>query len=231
MSSTRIRCHIDAPRAAVYRALLDPRAVARWKVPDGMTCHVHSFDAREGGSFRISLTYDAPTGTGKTTAHTDTYHGRFVKLVPNEQIVEADEFETADPALRGEMTITITLSDGDGGTDLLAVHDRLPPGVSPADNETGWQMALAKLASLVETRQSDESGAMEALMPLAETPEEMDERLMRVIAQSQFDVLADDYIWQPMSPDQAPAREALACVRDGVAWHQFVLVPASATAS
>jgi len=134
----------------VYRALLDARAVAQWKVPTGMTCHVHAFDAREGGSFRISLTYEAPTGTGKTTAHTDTYHGRFVKLVPNEQVVEVDEFETEDPALRGEMTIAITLADADGGTDLFAVHDGLPRGVSPADNETGWRMALAKLAALVE---------------------------------------------------------------------------------
>jgi uncharacterized protein YndB with AHSA1/START domain len=99
---------------------------------------------------RISLTYEAPTATGKTTAHTDTYHGRFVKLVPNEQVVEVDEFETTDPALQGEMTITIKLADAHGGTDLFAVHDGLPPGVSPADNETGWRMALAKLADLVE---------------------------------------------------------------------------------
>src|SRR5713101_4163043 len=139
MSSTRITRHINAPRAAVYRALLDARAVATWKVPTGMTSHVHAFDGREGGSFRISLAYDAPTGTGKTTARTDTYHGRFVKLVPNEQVVEVDEFETADPALRGEMTITITLVDAGGGTDLLAVHDGLPPGVSTADNELGWR--------------------------------------------------------------------------------------------
>jgi uncharacterized protein YndB with AHSA1/START domain len=150
MSSTRISRHIDAPREAVYRALLDPRAVAKWKVPDGMTCRVHEFDAREGGSIRISLMYDEPTGTGKTTAHTDTYHGRFVRLVTNEQVVEVDEFETTDPTLRGEMTITITLADADGGTDLVAVHDGLPRGVSPADNETGWQMALSKLAVLVE---------------------------------------------------------------------------------
>jgi Activator of Hsp90 ATPase homolog 1-like protein len=85
---------------------------------------------REGGSFRISLTYDEPTGTGKTTAHTDTYHGRFVKLVPNEQVVEVVEFETADPALSGEMTITTTLADADGGTHITAVHDGLPRGVS-----------------------------------------------------------------------------------------------------
>jgi uncharacterized protein YndB with AHSA1/START domain len=101
MSSTHVSCHVNAPRASVYRALLDARAVATWKVPTGMTCQVHVFDAREGGSFRISLTYDEPTRTGKTTAHTDTYHGRFVKLVTNEQVVEAVEFETADPALRG----------------------------------------------------------------------------------------------------------------------------------
>lgn len=154
MSSTRISRHLNAPRARVYRALLEARAVATWKVPNGMTCHVHEFDPREGGSFRISLTYDAPTGTGKTTARTDTYHGRFVKLIPNEQVVEVDEFETADPALRGEMTITITLADADGGTDLIAVHDGLPRGISHADNETGWRMALDKLAALVEAGSS-----------------------------------------------------------------------------
>ncbi|MGH8806174.1 MAG: SRPBCC domain-containing protein, partial [Polaromonas sp.] len=58
MSSTRISCHVNAPRTTVYRALLDARAVATWMVPTGMTSHVHAFDAREGGSFRISLTYD-----------------------------------------------------------------------------------------------------------------------------------------------------------------------------
>lgn len=150
MSSTRVSCRVNAPRASVYRALLDARAVATWKVPTGMTSHVHAFDAREGGAFRISLTYDEPTGTGKTTAHTDTYHGRFAKLVTNEQVVEVVEFETADPAMRGEMTITITLADADGSTDVVAVHDGLPPGVSAADNEVGWRSSLARLAALVE---------------------------------------------------------------------------------
>jgi len=150
MSSTRISRRVNAPRADVYRALLDARAVAKWKVPAGMTSHVHAFDSREGGSFRISLTYDEPTGTGKTTAHTDTYHGRFVKLVPNEQVIEVVEFETTDPALQGEMTITIKLADADDGTDVIAVHDGLPPGVPTADNEAGWREALARLAALVE---------------------------------------------------------------------------------
>jgi uncharacterized protein YndB with AHSA1/START domain len=148
--STRISCHMRAPRERVYRALLDPHAVATWRVPSGMSCQVHEFDACEGGLFRISLTYVDTTAAGKTTAHTDTYHGRFVKLVPNEQVVEVVEFETADPTLRGEMTITTTLADADGGTSVVAVHDGLPPGLSPADNEVGWREALTKLAALVE---------------------------------------------------------------------------------
>ena len=153
-TSTRTSRHVNAPRARVYRALLDAQAVATWMVPLGMTSHVHVFDAREGGLFRISLTYDQRTGTGKTTAQTDTYHGHFVKLVPNEQVVEVMEFETVDAALRGEMTVTFTLADADGGTDVLGVHDNLPPGVSPADNESGWRMALDKLAALVEADQN-----------------------------------------------------------------------------
>ena len=77
-----------------------PVLVQQWMVPDGMTSHVHSFDAREGGTFRISLTYDRPTSTGKTTAQTDTFHGRFVRLVPDTEVVQAVEFETDDPACR-----------------------------------------------------------------------------------------------------------------------------------
>jgi len=153
--STRVTRRVNAPRAKVYRALLDARAIATWMVPDGMTSRVHGFDPRVGGRFRISLTYDAPRGRGKTTADTDTFHGRFLKLLPDEQLVEAIEFETADPALRGEMTITITLGDADGGTDIVAVHDGLPPGLSAADNELGWQLSLGKLAALVEAGSRD----------------------------------------------------------------------------
>jgi uncharacterized protein YndB with AHSA1/START domain len=150
MASTRVRRHLKAPRAKVYAALIDATAVATWMVPTGMTSRVHAFDGSEGGTFRISLTYDAPTGAGKSDATTDTYHGRFVELVPNERVVQSVEFETSDAALRGEMTITITLSDASGGTDLVAVHDALPPGLSPADNELGWRLSLDKLAALVE---------------------------------------------------------------------------------
>ena len=103
MSTTRIVHHVRAPRGEVYRALLDASSVQQWMVPTGMTSHVHAFEPRVGGVFRISLTYDAQTGTGKTSAQTDTHHGRFVELVPDTRVVELVEFETSDPALQGEM--------------------------------------------------------------------------------------------------------------------------------
>jgi uncharacterized protein YndB with AHSA1/START domain len=66
-----------------------------WMVPGRMSSHVHEFNAHEGGAFHISLTYDVPAATGKTSMDTDTHHGRFVKPVPNEQVVEVMEFETS----------------------------------------------------------------------------------------------------------------------------------------
>jgi uncharacterized protein YndB with AHSA1/START domain len=149
--STQLSQHIKAPRSAVYRALLDADAVAKWRVPTGMRSRVHEFDAREGGRFRVSLTYDAPDSAGKSTAHTDTYHGHFVRLVPNEQVVEVLEFETSDAAWQGTMTMTTTLTDSGDGTDVIVAHDGIPDSVPRADNETGTRMALANLASLVES--------------------------------------------------------------------------------
>ncbi|MFB7597804.1 SRPBCC domain-containing protein [Streptomyces sp. NPDC056160] len=156
MYATRLSGHVRAPRTAVYAALVDPEAIARWRVPAGMRGHVHEFEAREGGRFRVSLTYDTPAGDGKSAPRTDTYHGRFARLVPDERVVEVLEFETADPALRGTMTMTTTLTDADGGTDVLIVHEGIPDAVPAPDNERGTRMALANLARLVEGHQPPE---------------------------------------------------------------------------
>jgi uncharacterized protein YndB with AHSA1/START domain len=150
MATTRITRHIAAPPARVYRALLDPVAVQHWMVPDGMTSEVHTFEGVPGGRFRISLTYDDADATGKSAAHTDTFHGTFVRLVPDREVVQVVEFETDEPALQGEMTITYTLTGAAGGTELVGVHEDLPPGVAPADNELGWTISIGKLAALVE---------------------------------------------------------------------------------
>jgi hypothetical protein len=72
-----------------------------------------------------------------------------VRLVPIEQVVEVFDFETTDPELRGEMTMTTTLADADGGTGVLVVHEGIPRSVPTIDNETGTRMALANLAALV----------------------------------------------------------------------------------
>src|SRR4051795_5632933 len=98
MYAMRVSRYVKAPVAAVYRALVDPDAVAAWRVPDGMTARVHEFDAREGGAFCVSLIYDEPQAAGKTGEHTDTYRGHFMRLVPNELVVEEIEFEADDEA-------------------------------------------------------------------------------------------------------------------------------------
>ncbi|MFV8164777.1 SRPBCC family protein [Mycobacterium sp. 134] len=152
MTSTRVSGHVNAPRVAVYRALVDTDAIAAWRVPAGMRSEVHEFDAREGGTFRISLHYDSPDAVGKSSAHTDTYHGHFVELVPDERVVEAIEFESDDPAVAGVMTMTTTLRESGDGTDVLIEHHGIPDAVNPADNETGTRMALAALADWVESR-------------------------------------------------------------------------------
>jgi uncharacterized protein YndB with AHSA1/START domain len=152
MYTTRVEQHVRAARSEVYRALLDADAVARWRVPDGMTSTVHEFAPHEGGSFRVSLTYDAPDQAGKSSAHTDTYHGRFVELVPDVRVVEEFEFETSDPALAGTITMTTTLSDAPGGTTVTMEHEGMPDAVPPDENELGTRMALARLARLVESR-------------------------------------------------------------------------------
>lgn len=151
VNTTQVTRHIRAPRARVYRALLDPESVQCWMVPEQMTSRIHSFDAREGGTFRISLTYDRSTTAGKTDRQTDSFHGRFVRLVPDAEVVQVVEFESDDPSMQAEMTITYTLADAGSGTELVGLHENLPPGVSPADNELGWSMSIDKLAKLVES--------------------------------------------------------------------------------
>lgn len=149
VADTHHSTYIAAPPAVVYAALLDPAFLARWRVPEGMRCTVHTFEAREGGAFRVSLTYDAPDARGKSSEHTDTYSGHFEQLVPDRCIVERLAFETDLPAMQGEMQIATQLTPEGEGTRLTAVHSGLPPGVSPEDNQSGWTESLGRLAALL----------------------------------------------------------------------------------
>ncbi|HZD21823.1 MAG TPA: SRPBCC domain-containing protein [Acidimicrobiia bacterium] len=163
---TRLTRHIRAPREAVYRALVDADAVRRWMVPDNMTSQIHEFQAHEGGKFRISLTYDDPARRGKTAANTDTFHGRFVKLVPTEEVVQVVEFESDDLSMAGEVTISYVLTGVGGGTEVLTTHENLPSGIHPSANELGTRMSLDKLAKLVEaeTIKPDSAGQLRGIV-------------------------------------------------------------------
>ena len=116
-----------------------------------MRGHVHTFDAGEGGKFRMSLTYQEPGHLpGKTSGDTDTFQGRFVELVPYAKIVEVVEFESHDEAFAGEMRMTVSLADADGGTEITILCEDLPKGIRPEDNELGCKESLQKLAALLE---------------------------------------------------------------------------------
>jgi uncharacterized protein YndB with AHSA1/START domain len=152
MYELRMTQLVRAEPSAVYAALLDPGAVATWRVPDDMTAEALEWEPREGGRYRVSLTYRDEGRIGKTQGVTDTYGGTFVRLVPDEQVVEQPAFETDDPALQGTMTMTWALRPVDGGTEVELHHEGIPDPVPREDSEAGTRMALAKLAAYVEGR-------------------------------------------------------------------------------
>jgi uncharacterized protein YndB with AHSA1/START domain len=143
---------ILAPAHRLYRALLDPAAVARWRPPEGMRAEVHEFDAREGGAYRMSLIYAGPGDRlrGKSSEHADVVRGRFLELVPDTRVVELVEFESDDPVFVGAMTVTTTLAVVEDGTEVTIRCDGVPPGIRPEDHAAGIASTLAKLAALTE---------------------------------------------------------------------------------
>jgi uncharacterized protein YndB with AHSA1/START domain len=150
VGTTRATRWVRATSAEVYRALLDPFAVAAWRFPTGMSATIHRFDARQGGRFRITLHPGRLGPADPPAERAETFRGQFTRLVPGQLVVEAVEFESASPAMAGTMTITTELQDADGGCEVTMTYDDAPPGVEAAD-EVGIQMALVRLAAWVET--------------------------------------------------------------------------------
>lgn len=150
MYTTRVTRHINAAPEAVYRALLDAELITKWRVPSGVTGHVHEFEGSKGGAYRISLTYQAPDSTGTMTTQTNTYHGHFEELVPNEKVVEVFEFEMASPGPSSPMTMTTVLTEAAGGTEVLVVHEGIPDALPADQSEASTRTALDQLAGLVE---------------------------------------------------------------------------------
>lgn len=148
MTTSTIRLHrvLRAPRERVYRAFLDPDAMAKWLPPDGFTCKVHHLDAKVGGTYRMSFTNFA-------TGHSHAFGGTYVELVPNERIRYTDQFD--DPNLPGEMRATISLVEVSCGTELNIVQEGVPAVIPAEACYLGWQESLTLLARLVEAEIPD----------------------------------------------------------------------------
>jgi uncharacterized protein YndB with AHSA1/START domain len=151
-ASTRTARLIRASREALYRAFTDPEALAAWLAPEGMTGKVHAFDGRVGGGYRMSLFYPPSEQVyrGKTAEREDRFTARFVELTPPARIVQAITFDSNDPAFAGEMAMTVTFHDKDGGTEVTILFEGIPPGIRPEDNDAGTRSSLEKLARYVE---------------------------------------------------------------------------------
>jgi uncharacterized protein YndB with AHSA1/START domain len=140
-STVRLYRVLRAKPEKVYRAFLNPDAVARWLPPNGFTCKVDHLDAKVGGTFRMAFT-NFSTGNG------NAFGGTYLDLVPGERIRYTDKFD--DPKLPGEMITTIEMRAVLCGTELTAVQEGIPEMIPPEFCYLGWQESLDALARLVE---------------------------------------------------------------------------------
>ena len=143
MATGTVRLHrvLRAPPERVYRAFVDPDAMAKWLPPYGFTCQVQHMDARVGGTFRMSFTHFS---NGQSHA----FGGEYLEMLPNERLCYTDKFD--DPNLPGVMKVTVTFKAVSVGTELNAVQEGIPEIIPVEACYLGWQESLAQLAKLVQ---------------------------------------------------------------------------------
>ncbi|WP_025596679.1 SRPBCC family protein [Burkholderia sp. WSM2230] len=143
MTTGTIKLHrvLRAPAERVYRAFLEPDALAKWLPPYGFTCQVHHFEARVGGTYKMSF-----RNFGSGNSH--SFGGEYVELVPFEKIRYTDRFD--DPNLPGEMSATITFREVSCGTEVSILQEGVPEVIPVEMCYLGWQESLMQLAKLVE---------------------------------------------------------------------------------
>jgi uncharacterized protein YndB with AHSA1/START domain len=143
VSTSAIRLHrvLRATPERVYRAFLDPDAMAKWLPPNGFTGRVHHLDAKVGGTYKMSF-------TNFTTGKSHSFGGTYLELVPHERIRHTDKFD--DPNLPGEMQVTVSVKKVSSGTDLNIVQEGIPSVIPLEACYLGWQESLTLLAKLVE---------------------------------------------------------------------------------
>jgi uncharacterized protein YndB with AHSA1/START domain len=143
MATNTVKLHrvLRATPEKVYRAFLDPDAMAKWLPPHGFTGKVHQMDAKVGGSYKMSFT-NFGTGQGHS------FGGEYLELVPSERIRHTDAFD--DPNLPGTMRVTVSLKAVSRGTELSIVQEGIPEVIPLEACYLGWQESLSLLAQLVE---------------------------------------------------------------------------------
>jgi uncharacterized protein YndB with AHSA1/START domain len=148
MPANSVQLHrvLKAAPGKVYRAFLDPDAMAKWLPPNGFTGKVHEMDTKVGGKYRMSF-----TNFGAGGGH--SFGGTYQELVPHERIRYSNKFD--DPNLPGEMMTTITLKEVFCGTDLTIVQEGIPAAIPAEACYLGWQESLILLAKLVEAEIPD----------------------------------------------------------------------------
>jgi len=140
-NTVRLLRVLRATPEKVYRAFLDPDAMAKWLPPHGFTGKVHQMDARVGGTYKMSFT-NFGTGQGHS------FGGEYLELLPNERIRHTDQFD--DPNLPGVMQVTVSLTPVSCGTELSIVQEGIPEVIPLEACYLGWQESLTLLAQLVE---------------------------------------------------------------------------------
>lgn len=136
---------VEAPADRVYEAFVEPEELAQWMHPTGFETEVHTLEAREGGSYHISM-----SGTTEETAeHSHSYTGTFEDLVPGERLVQTEIPEAEAPGMEGEMRVTITFEEELEGTDVTV--NIAIPAAWPDEAIGGWADALENLAAFLET--------------------------------------------------------------------------------
>ena len=125
----------------VYRAFIDPVAMAKWLPPYGFSCTVHHLDARVGGTFRMSF-HNFSTGGA------DSFGGEYLELVPGERLRYTDRFD--NPELPGTLEVLVTLQAVICGTEINITQSGIPEVIPLEMCYLGWQESLAQLATLVE---------------------------------------------------------------------------------
>ena len=137
---------LTAPPSRIYRAFLDPDAMAKWLPPHGFTGKVHEMDARVGGRYKMSF-------TNFSTGNSHSFGGEYLELVENEKLVYSDRFD--DPNLPGEMRTTIVLKPVSCGTELSIEQGGIPDVIPTEMCYLGWQESLQLLAQLVQAEVPD----------------------------------------------------------------------------